>query len=161
MEHLRPLGQADVQPGRRGAEGGDAGDDGGLVAVGQGQLVDVHVGGVHSGVSQGDKAHGLALIQIALHQIRRRPVVLAQLLQVVGHGHDHRKGLLVLNGGVGLPDDLIHGAAALVRVGHCHHVALFQAPDGLDRHKLRVSRARSDAVKFSSHVFFRLSSVCV
>ena len=139
---LLPLAQGRPQGSRRRAEGGHPGDDPGLIALFLHQPVDVHVGGVHRGVSQGQHGHGFSPLQQGADVLRRPGVGGFGRRPVPVHGRGAvQDGLardIVLND--------VQGRPAGAGVGGGDHVRLPNDPDGLYRQQLRVPGAHPHAV---------------
>ena len=96
QQRLVPLAQGDIQPGRRGAEGGHPGDDLNGVAPGPDDLVNIHVCRIDGGIPQGDEGHLLAVLNVVDNPLGGIGIGLGKHLLVPGHGGGDQNGGLAV-----------------------------------------------------------------
>ena len=131
MEGLGFLHQAHIHPGRHRAEGGDSADDLHRKAVRLHPLMDVQVGGIDRGVSQGKKGHILSRPQTFLHRRRCPVMALFQKLLILSHGHLQAYKFLLIQGRISLLYNLVGHRLRDAGSGHRDHLALPDQPQGL------------------------------
>ena len=104
--------------------------------------MNIHIGGVHGGIPQGDECHLFSLFQIGNDSLSGRLVGLLQHFLIPGHGGGNQLRLFSVQV---IADDVQSGFIRLAGIRGQNHIRLFQHLCRLDGQQLRISRAHAHA----------------
>ena len=151
MQGLVPQRQGCVQAGSGSAEGRDAVDQRGLVAVCLRDLLDIGERAVNGGIAECQEHDVLSLVKVALQQPGARLMLALLFLLVHNHGEIDGNQFFVRQLRNRLNGDLICNCLSRLFARQRDHVIFPDQPACLERHQFRIAGAHTYTIQYCTH----------